>query len=274
MPADEINATESVNEAAGGPSPWLALQTSLRFWWLLVLLITLGGVGGWLFFLSHPPLYEAVTNFSVGIDFVQTGNMSQFEEDVAINTLGDLLLSNSVVDQVVAQARAEGLMVDYQTIRRMTLAERKLNVLNLRVQSTDIALAEHVAQVWVKVGWQTLREAYVHAVQAERLDRYISGLETCLEKAVVIEPAQTLCGDMRFEEVQNSLREAGVVLAAERVASHGLFAGLRLGEEEAPVVSPRPVRYGQGQSVLAGSLLGLLLGGVVLQSGLLRRWVR
>jgi hypothetical protein len=255
-------------------APWIVLQTSLHFWWLMVLTIALGGLGGWLFFRSRPPLYEAVTNFSVGIDFVQTGNMTQFEEDVAINKIGDLLLSTPVVGKVVDQARAEGLAVDYQTIRQMTLAERKLNVLNLRVQSTDVVLAERVAQVWVAVGWQILDESYVHAVQAERLDRYISGLETCLEKAVVIEPVQPVCGNMRFEEVQNSLREAGRALAAERDASHGLFAGLRLGDEEAPVVSAGPVRYGQGQSVLAGSLLGLLLGVVVIQSGLLRRWMR
>lgn len=289
MPADETIATEqgaspenSVQHnarpvyggAQEGLAPWLALQTALRFWWLLALLAALGGLAGWLFAQTRPPLYEAVTNFSVGIDFVQTGNMTQFEEDVAINKIGDLLNSNLVVDQVVAQARAEGLVVDYQAIRRMTVAERKMNVLNLRVQSSDVALAERVAQVWVKVGWQVLRESYQHAVKAELLDRYLRGMETCLENAAAVEPAQPVCGNMNFAEVQKNLIDAGHTLNAERAASYGLFAGLRLGEEEAPVVSTSPVRYGQGETVLAGSLLGLLLGVITLQSGLLRRWLK
>jgi hypothetical protein len=144
----------------------------------------------------------------------------------------------------------------------------------LRVQHSDITLAEQVANIWVEVGWATLNEAYQHAVQAERLDRYLRGLETCLEKAVVTEPTQVVCGTLRFDEVQRSLAEAGRALAIERTASQGLFAGLRLGAVEAPVVSPHPVRYGLGQVVLAGSLIGLLLGIVLLTASPLKRWPR
>jgi hypothetical protein len=198
---------------ADGIAPLLALQTALRFWWLLASLMIMGGVGGWLFHKARPPVYEAVVNFSAGIDFVQTGNMTQFEEDVALNAIGDLLRSERVVNQVVDQANARGLAVDYQSLRRMTQTERKMNVQNLRVQNNDVTLAEQVANIWVEVGWATLNEAYQHAVQAERLDRYLRGLETCLEKAVVTEPTQVVCGTLRFDEVQRSLAEAGRALA-------------------------------------------------------------
>lgn len=278
MPAKRMKAAAApvslAVDAANGIAPLIALQNAFRLWWLIAGMMILGGAAGWLFHQLRPPVYEAVFGFSAGIDFVQTGNMTQFEEDVALNAIGDVLVSTPVVNQVAEQAQAEGLAVDYQSLKQMTLVERKMNAWTLRVQHVDAHLVERVAHLWSATGQAALSDAYQHAVQAERLERYIHGLESCLENAVALDPVQPVCGALHFDEIQTSLSQSGQALAAERAASRGLFAGLRLGPAEAPVVASHPVRNGLGQLVLAGGLIGLLVGIICVQTGLVARWLK
>ncbi len=261
-----------ISEDVDGFSPGWILSNAFRLWWVILALTLAGGALGLLFHRLNPPVYEATGRFSASIDFVLTGPLTQFEEDTALNKIGDLIGSQPVLDAVVEQAAAEGMAVTATDLRRMAVIERRLNTWDLRVRHTDPVFAGRIASIWVDEGQAILLDSYEHALRADSLNRSLRSLENCLAVTAASEPSHALCSRARFSEIQADLAEAGAALYQERIASRGLFAGLTIGPADAAVVGERPVLYRQNQLVLAGGLLGMLLGiGLVESVSLARR---
>ncbi len=279
MPVTEPEAVVKKTVAAAaelpedGFIPLAALRTAFRFWWFIFLLAAVGGFAGWLAHRAQPPVYEAVGHFSTTIDYVATGPMTQFEEDTAINVVGDVINSVNVVQAVVDQAAAEGIQTSVVDLKKAAVLERRVNVWDLRVRNADPRVAERLANLWVEQGQKVLLEAYQHALQADRWDRYLQSLENCLAKAASSEPGSGQCSKGRFAEIQGDLQSAGSQYAQERIASLGLFSGLVIGPVDRALATPGPVIFQRSQMVLAGCFIGLLLGIGLLQLGIPGRWM-
>lgn len=272
MPSAEPNtAGISIN---GSFTPLAALQYMIHFWWFLFLLMVAGGLVGWMIHRARPPLYEAVGQFSASIDFIRTGPMTQFEEDVAFNAIGSLIYSNAVVDQVVKQAGAEGIATSVQMLKRDAVLERNVDTWQLRVRNNDPRLAERLVNMWVSQAQTVLLESYRNALVADQMGRVMQSLESCLEHAAVAEPAGGQCVPSRFTEIQSDLSKAGKAYYEARLASGGLFAGLVLGPVQYAVVSAQPVILGRNQLVMAGCLLGLLAGLICQPFAIPGRWIK
>jgi uncharacterized protein involved in exopolysaccharide biosynthesis len=253
--------------------PLEALQNAFRFWWFLFCLAVAGGLAGMVIHGLRPPVYEAVARFSASIDFVSTGPLTQLEEDIAIDSISDLAFSSAVMERVAEKARAQGIATSAAELKKSALFERRVNVWDLRLRSTDPQRAEQLANIWVDEGQAALLDSYQHALEAERLNRVLRGLESCLERAAASEPSSAQCSRYRFADIQADLQEAGQAYARERIASGGLSAGLRIGPVDHAVLPTQPVILGRSQLVLAGCLLGFLSGFVMLQFGIPRRWM-
>lgn len=252
--------------------PLAALQTAVRFWWFVSLLVIAGGLVGWLAHRVRPPVYEAVAHFSTTLNYVSTGPLTQYEEDTAINLVGDIIYSDAnVVPRVIERAAAEGIHTNLTELKKATVLERKVNVWDLRVRNTDPHVAERLANIWVEQGQAVLLEGYQHTLRADHWDRYLRSLENCLAKAAASEPASGQCSGSRFAEIQEDIRSAGTELYQERIASLGLFSGITIGPIEQAVVSGSPVLYNRNQLVLAGCFIGLILGIGLVQLGVLER---
>jgi hypothetical protein len=269
LPAFKIEAAEVDPESF---IPLILLQNTFRFWWFIFLLTIAGGVVGWFFHRMNPQVYEATARFSASIDFVSTGPMTQYEEDVALNAVGNLIFSDGVVEKVNAQLQGEGIALEYPDPRRSAVIERSVNVWVLRVRHSDPLIAERIANIWSDQGHAVLMDSYQHAIQAQQLGQYVQALENCLAKSSVSEPVHGFCNRYRFAEIQEDLHDAGRALYDERIASQELFSGLVLGSADKAVVSPAPVLYGRNQIILAGSLLGLILGVLLNQLNFPVRW--
>ncbi len=239
--------------------PLAVLENAFRYWWVVALLIVVGGLGGLLVHSFHPPLYEARAQFSVAIDYVSTGSLTQYEEDLAINSAGHIFNSTAVLQNVVNQANKEGIPISLEELAKQISLERQFSTWNLRVRNPDTEMAKRIATIWIDQGQNTLLQSYQHAVQAHQLELYIQSQESCLEKAGASEPSYALCSGANFTDIQNNLLAAGAALYAEKQASWGLFYGLTLGPFNPPEVSARPVTSDRNQYVFLGSLLGLLL---------------
>lgn len=263
-----------IAEDFDGLDPGQILSNAFRLWWVILALTLVGGVLGLFFHRLNPPVYEATGRFSASIDYVLTGPLTQFEEDTALNMIGGLIGSQPVLDAVVEQATAEGYAITATDLRRMAVIERQLNTWDLRVRHTDPVFAGRIASIWVEEGQAILLDSYEHALQADSLNRYLRSLENCLAVAAASEPSHALCSQARFSEIQADLAEAGAALYQERIASRGLFVGLTIGPADAAVIGERPVLYGQNQLVLAGGLLGMLLGVGLVELGSLARRTR
>lgn len=253
-------------------SPLEPLDQALRFWWFLILLIILGGLAGFFISQLRPPVYEAVGQFSASIDYVATGPLTQYDEDVALNAIGNVIISMPVMNRVVDRAAAEGIQIDPAGLRNMTVVERRFTTWDLRVRSTDAEQARRIAEIWVEEGQAQLVESSQHAIRAEQINRYMKSLESCIGKSVSSEPSNALCAGYELAEVQAELKNAGDEFINERQASLGLFSGVTLGPETVPVLSQKPLMNGRNQLVLSGSVIGLLVGIWLFALGLPSRW--
>ncbi len=271
-----VNRTRPAAPAAldEGVTPLLALQNAFRYWWVLTALTMTGALIGWAAHLSRPVLYESIARLPVGFDYVSTGPMSQFEEDIAMEVVGGLLTANDVMDRAAARALETGYTLDAITMRQMAIVERRLNVWELRVRAEDPATAEQIAALWMGEAHAVISESYRHAVLADSLNRYTRSLETCLARAAVSEPVSVQCSDMNFEAIQAGLVQAGEQLNEELTASRGLFVGLRIGQPETAGEAVGPVRYGRAGFALGGALIGLVIAVALLETGLISRLLR
>lgn len=236
--------------------PYMTLERALRYWWLVAALMVFGGLGGWLFSLLKPAQYEAAAQFSVSVDFVSTGPLTQYEEDLAINTAGHVFDSSDLLKSVVAQANSEGIPVTLDVLLDQFTLERKFSLWTLRVRNTDPAVAERLAQIWLEKGQTVLLQSYEHAIQAYALEQYIRRQENCLVEVSASEPSLTTAQCPAFAEIQKNLRQAAEALYQEKLASRSLYTGITIGPFNPPVVSQKPVEGGRNQSVLLGALLG------------------
>lgn len=268
-----VKSTRAAAPAAitEGISPLLSLQNALRYWWILAALTALGALIGWAAHLTRPVLYESIRGLPIGFDYVSTGPMTQFEEDIAMEVVSGLLTAPDVIERTVARLNAVGLDLTPLTMRKMAIVERRLNVWELRIRAENPAAAEQIASTWMEEAHATISESYGHSVLADSLGRYARSLETCLARTAASEPASGLCSATNITNIQEELVKVGGEIVQEREASRGLFVGMRISDPEMIVAAERPIRYGRAGFALGGALIGLLLGIVLVETGVIRR---
>jgi uncharacterized protein involved in exopolysaccharide biosynthesis len=274
LPVSRFEAAASTVNEENAFSPLGALVKAIRFWWVVFLMMAAGGLVGWLVSQSQPPVYEAVGQFSASIDLIGTGPLTQYEEDVALNAISDLIKSPVVTQQVIDQAAAQGIQISMQELKKNSVVERKFSIFELRVRSGNAQTAERIANLWVERGQAQLLESYRHAIAAEHLLRYLRSLENCLAQAGASEQVNVACSQPRLGEIQEEILQAGEALYQERLASNGLFSGLTIGPANGASVSGQAVLYDRNQMVLMGGLIGLVLGAVLVQLNIPARWLK
>lgn len=241
------------------------LQQVLRWWWVISLMALLGALCGWIIHTLKPPVYEAQAVFSAAIDYTQTGLMTQFEQDQALNAVGHLIASGEVLERVVAKSQAEGLNLTVADLRRMGSVERQVDAFILRLRATDAQQAAYLANLWASEANAVLTDAQAHALQAARLARYLQSLESCLQRSLIVPPAPALCYQQSPTELQNLITETAQQLQVERQASRNLFSGLLIQWAEEATPPTQPTQFGRNDLILVGTLIGLLVGIVLVE---------
>lgn len=274
MPVAKFGAVPPVVNEETAFAPLNALVNAIRYWWVIFILMVIGGLAGWMIHTARPPVYEAAAHLSASIDFVSTGPLTQYEEDVALNAVGDFINSEIVIQQVIERAAAQGIQIDRLQLIRNSSVERKLTTWDLRVREPDPEKAEQIANLWVEAAHSVLLESHQHALEAERLNRYLRSLEDCLAQTSASQQVSVPCGPGSLSEIQAEFHSAGGLYDQERLASQGIFYGLTIGPADKAELFAGPVQYDRNQVVLAGCLIGLLMGAGLVQLGLPARWMK
>jgi hypothetical protein len=253
-------------------SPLDTVKLSFRAWWLIVVFMLLGGLAGWAIYRARQPVYESKVAFTFSIDFTQTGELTDVEEDQALESVADILFSSQVMEGVAAAASSQGIPVDLSELKEISSRERTGSAWILRVRQPDPVTAAKLANLWGEAGFSALKEASQHALAAGTMQRYLQTLETCLRSSVATDPVQAYCSLQNLKDIQNNILQTGQAISQERVASRGMMPGLGFQWTEKATPTPKPVQNGQGPSVLAGALTGLIVCAFLLASGLLKRF--
>jgi uncharacterized protein involved in exopolysaccharide biosynthesis len=84
-------------------SPRDEIIHSLRGWWILAVFMILGGLAGYIVHRVEPPVYQAKAILYSYIDYQEITDvrLMEFDEDVTVNTIQSVMLSNQVVGQVL-----------------------------------------------------------------------------------------------------------------------------------------------------------------------------
>jgi hypothetical protein len=226
----------------------------------------------------YPTQYESGFGVQVGIDFVSSGELTQYEEDVAFEFAGQILYKPALRQRVVAAANAEGMDIDAAWLRDHSTVERRLGTWRVRLRAESPAQAERLAEIWRGFGVEELNLAREHALAADGLRKRQLSLEECLARAAAAEPSQGLCVPQDLKELQARLAEAGALISQERALSQGLSSAVLFGEFPTQPEPARVAIYGRAEQAVAGGLIGLVLGVWAVQAewagALARMWTR
>jgi protein-tyrosine-phosphatase len=214
----------------------------------------------------RPPLYEASSIFSVSLNFNETGQLTQFEEDFAWNSAGGLMNSTSVLDQVAQQASQLGISTSLSDLKQITSIERKEYIFVLRVRHPDARTAATIAGLWADEAEKQLEEAYGHAQKAQSLRRYQNTLVDCLSRAPALTPVSNQCTIQSLPSLQAEIQSVNASLTQELLASRNIIPAISFALSQRPVVPTQPITRGTNSAVLAGALIGFLVGLWVVQA--------
>jgi len=74
-------------------------------WYVLVVLMIIGGIIGLLLTNMFSPIYESSATFSVTIDYTRTGALTDIQEDQAMRGVGSVIFSDIVVNPLLEELR-------------------------------------------------------------------------------------------------------------------------------------------------------------------------
>jgi hypothetical protein len=225
-------------------TPYDTLDHALRAWWLLVLLMLLGVLGGYLLNRARPPLYEAHASIAISIDFTRSGDLQDFEQDYVVGIVGDVIASSRIRESLAADFG----LTPTELADRMSF-DRSYYIWTIRARDPSPQRAADLANRWADQAYHDLGLALEQAMLADRFARQLDGLELCLEEA---------CSDL--DDIQAHIQSLTALEAPARIASRGIMPYTRFDWVQQATVPTRPAVFNVGQSVLSGALVGFLLG--------------
>jgi hypothetical protein len=241
----------------------------LRLWWLPVVLMLAGGVAGELVFRSRPPLYESQAVFTFSFDYARLGKLLERDEDQVMGAAGVILRNQALFDQLRAEFQAKDKLPAGYDLWAQSAAERKSYRWVLRVRHPHAEITVEIVNRWTELGAAALGEAAGHAERADAQQQALAGLEGCLRRMAVTEPATAQCAWPGLPEVQGQIEAAGQAYLAERAASRGMIAGFYFDLAEKGEAPTRTTSAGRAEQVLFGGILGFMVGFVLAGLGIL-----
>ena len=236
-----------------------SVERVLTRWWMMVILMIIGGLAGWVLHLFNPPIYEASAVITINMDFDER-QLTQYEEDYAFTAAGAIITSSNVLNPVIADAQSKGYALDPTKIADRFYLERKQSVWELRVRDPDPQVAADLANSWAQSANYRLTAVLGHAVQAEQLQVQVDDLKNCLAGASAqAAPTKLDCKALSQEQVQSMLHDVGAELVKQKNASLGIISIMSFSLTDLAGVPGSPAEDGQAGLVLAGAFIGFIV---------------
>ncbi|MGD0611133.1 MAG: hypothetical protein ABSB41_06420 [Anaerolineales bacterium] len=256
-------------------SPRLIFERALSTWWIIVVLMILGGIAGWVFGHLRTPLYEAAATYEVSLDQQQIAmRLSLPPSQLPLDALAQntylapveiLFVSPDVRTRLVADATVRGIKLKYQDINQANFSiDRRGTLWFIRVRNTDSLVAVTLVNLWVAEADKALQEALAHSDQAQALQVQRTAVQKCFSE---LDFAQANpCAGTTFSTpaaLQAYLNQLDQQINSEVLADQGIDPALtfHIGQQAEPPAEP--VLYVTSEIILAGSLIGLLAGIVI-----------
>jgi len=243
-------------------SPRETVDVILKRWFVIVFFTLAGGGIGWLFHQFQPPIYEARALITITINYNQPDLLpsldnDHYAEDQMMSSAMNLLVSTAVFTLVTEDAAGLNLAPGDIALDSRLQVERRQAEVDLIVRHEDPEKAAGLANIWAQRGFEALQEAQVHALRVYTLNYQLKGLTECLTAQADI---QGICQQTSLADLDQALKNVEAELATEVQATNGLAPAVMFDLSRLADVPQAPVLYATQGLVLAGGLLGFLIG--------------
>lgn len=235
------------------------VQRLLKYWWLIIFFMLAGALIGWLSYSYRTPLYQAQAAFSVSIDFTRTGELTDVEQDLILVSLGDVIKSPPVIEGVVSAGGDQGIDITISDFNESRYLEREYGRWLLIVRHRNAETASRLANIWAETAYDTIGEAYEHALIADGLQRYQDALASCIEQIDGAEPVPATCSDQSLEQIQVEIENTSAVVREEREASQGILPAITFALTERAETPGEVILYGGNTLIFFGAVIGFIL---------------
>lgn len=256
-------------------SPSEILERTLHFWWILVVLAVMGGGAGWIFSKLNPPVYEATATFDVSLDeqqLVKDGLITPDKLPLDFSSQNDYL--SPLVDMFSAPNLQTRFIMDIQSqginikTKDFTSAvynlDRRGFTWFITVRSTNPATATKLANIWLIDTNSFLLEAKAHTAQSLSLGYQRDSVQKCFFELDFTKANQ--CAGTTFKnaaDLNAYLQNMQEQISAEQQAGKGIYPAVGFVVASLAVSPSSPILYSRSLVILAGCLLGLLVGVLV-----------
>jgi capsular polysaccharide biosynthesis protein len=242
------------------------LALIIRKWYLLLLFGLIGALLGYGLSFMNPPIYEAKAILSIGLNFDQTGSLHQYEEDLALGKVAGVVLSDDVMETAAAtlteQVAKNFGTTSLQEFRSATGLEQKGSRWELIASSQDPTLAVAMANSWAEASEHALQEAYHHALSAKNIQVELYGHQQDLQQ-IRTDPTDHPNSSEHIKYLEEVIQDLTEELQGELELARGLATFISFEWSQRADIPDRPSTRSRGGQILAGNLLGLTMGVIV-----------
>lgn len=227
----------------------------IKYWWILVLAGLVGGLISLVISFFNAPLYEAHASIKFGYDFddVNGRNISQSRLDYMESKSSLVVNDSSVINQVIQSIRS-----NEETLGRRNFSiQRRVSLWDLVVRSGNPQEAAEAANLWQTLALQQLEQVRNHGIEAFKLTQELDALNNCIK----FKTQNALCDSIRnLPDLTNKISDLTSQIDQETKASLGITMANLFEAGDKAQVPDRPIAYDRNLMVLIGTLVGLMLG--------------
>lgn len=255
-----------INKMSDHPLRLLNLKTYP--WILLAACMFVGALFGMLASYALKPVYEATATLTANIEIVREGNVTEIMVDSQMTILGSQVYDAQVVDAVLKDEQAAGNNMSIEDFRKNASFERQMMNTLLKYRDYNPLIAQRVVNRWVNALYGRLLQAYPHGLAVSEARDTLQEITTSNTNQKVDQTQ--FCKQLNAEVEQDLKAKANAVILKESPLSLGLTSALTISNVIPADIPGQPLRYTRGSLILAGALVGMI-GGIILIEGLTPR---
>ncbi len=237
-------------------SPRQLLYEKLHYWWLPIGLALFSALIGWGIYSLKPPVYEAVAEIHLAVDFSKIGLVTDIEQDQFIELVGDLCKSSIVINEVSSQIPS----ITPEIFWQIASLERRNMQWILKIRHADSTFANEVVSVWQKTAYNAINTAQEHALVADHLSDYLDTLTGCLEQSVPQVPVNTGCDSSSVSALQEQITQTAEIIQQELILSNGISPAIAISAFPESGPAPSSATGSRSWYLLSGGSIGFILG--------------
>jgi hypothetical protein len=241
-------------------SPISIFQKSIRFWWILAIMMIAGGGIGLVISRLHSPIYESKAVITSVLDYSFIDKLDDWEEDQIFAAIGEEIHSSSVIDDVITKAASEGIQLSPIEIKDSLSIGRQDTRWVLRVRTNNPLTAQKINIIWAQVSMGALAQLKENSIITIAEQKYLDSLVSCLEQSVIVEPSSALCSLQNSELLKAKIQEVSKDPALQKVWNTIAISHMSFDLTTKPALPVTPVLFRQNINSLVGMLIGLVIG--------------